>query len=70
MPYLTPQDLPEGDDCRPLSIPASTEWLALFGGALTELTKKYNWQDSGGLTVDETVEKMTEIIDAWYTESC
>jgi len=70
MPYLTPQVLPEGDDCRPLVIPASTEWLALFGGALTELTKKYNWQDSGGLTVDETVEKMTEIIDAWYTESC
>jgi len=70
MPYLTPQDLPEDDDCRPLSIPASTEWLALFGGALTELTKTWNWEDSGGLTVAETVAKMTEIIDNWYTVSC
>jgi len=70
MPYLTPLALPEGDDCRPLSIPADTDWLALFGGALTELTKTYNWQFSGGLTVDETVAKMTEIIDAWYQETC
>jgi len=70
MPYLTPQELPEGDDCRPLSIPADSEWLALFGGALTELTKSWNWEYSGGLTVDETVAKMTEIIDDWYTVAC
>jgi len=70
MPYLTPQDLPEGDDCRPLVIPAGSEWLALFGGALTELLKPWNWEYSGGLTVDETLEKMREIIDIWYNESC
>jgi len=70
MPYLTPQDLPEDDDCRPLFIPASTEWLALFGGPLTELTKTYNWEFSGGLTIAETVAKMTEIIDNWYTDPC
>jgi len=70
MPYLTPQELPGDDDCRPLFIPADTEWLALFGGALTELTKKYNWEYSGGLTVDETVAKMNEIMDGWYTEPC
>ena len=70
MPYLTPQDLPEDDDCRPLSIPASSEWLALFGGALTELTKTWNWQDSGGLTVAETVAKMEEIINNWYIVPC
>jgi len=70
MPYLTPQSLPEDDNCRPLSIPADSEWLALFGGALTELIKSYNWEYSGGLTVDETVEKMTEIINNWYSEPC
>jgi len=70
VPYLTPQDLPEDDTCRPLSIPASTEWLALFGGALTELTKRYNWQDSGGLTISETVAKMNEIVNAWYLDNC
>jgi len=70
MAYLTPQELPEDDDCRPLLIPADSEWLALFGGALTELTKTYNWQYSGGLTIDETVEKMTEIINNWYASPC
>lgn len=70
MPWLTPPDLPESDDCRSLSIPASAEWLALFGGALTELTQPWNWQDSGGLTVSETIDKMQEIIDAWYAGGC
>jgi len=69
VPYLTPQELPEGDVCRPLSIPDDSEWLALFGGALTELTKSWNWEYSGGLTVDETIEKIQEIIDIWY-EGC
>jgi len=70
VPYLTPPDLPESDDCRSLLIPASSDWLALFGGALTELTKTWNWEDSGGLTVAETVAKMNEIIDAWYNDPC
>lgn len=70
MPYLTPQELPEGDNCRPLSIPADSEWLALFGGALTELTKRWNWEYSGGLTIDETIDKMSEIIDNWYEVPC
>jgi len=70
MPYLTPQELPEDDVCRPLSIPADTEWLALFGGALTELTKTYNWEDSGGLSIEDTVAKMVEIINNWYDAGC
>lgn len=70
MPYLTPDEIPEDDDCRPLFIPASTDWLAFFGGALTELTKPYNWQQFGSVTVAETVAKMQEIIDAWYTDGC
>jgi len=70
VPYLTPDAIPEDDVCRPLSIPASTDWLAFFGGALTELTKKYNWQQFGAVSVDDTVAKMQEIIDNWYTEPC
>jgi len=69
MPYLTPQELPEEDACRPLFIPADSEWLALFGGALTELTKSWNWEYSGGLTVDETIDKVNEILNTWY-EGC
>jgi len=70
VPYLTPQELPEDDDCRPLFIPAGSEWLALFGGALTELVQIWNWEDSGGLSVADTIEKMQEIIDRWYIEAC
>lgn len=70
MPYLTPDSIPEGEICRPLSIPASTAWLALVSGALTELTKPYNWQQFGSLTVEETVAKMQEIIDAYYATAC
>jgi len=70
VPFLTPQDLPEGDVCRPLSIPASSEWLALFGGVLTELTKSYNWEYSGGLTVEETLAVMNERINDWYFTAC
>jgi len=70
VPYLTPQELPEGDVCRPLSIPADSEWLALFGGALTELTKPFNWEFSGGLTVAETIEQMENILALWYAGGC
>lgn len=70
MPWLTPDSIPEGDDCRPLSIPASSAWLALVSGALTELTLKYNWQKFGTLTVDETVAKMQEIVDGYYNSPC
>jgi len=70
MPWLTPDSIPEGDDCRPLSIPASSVWLALVSGALTELTKPYNWQKFGTLTVQETVDRMQQIVDTYYDTPC
>lgn len=69
MPYLTPDEIPEERDCRALSIPASTDWLAIVSGALTELTKTYNWEQQGSVTVDEAVAAMQTMIDAYY-EGC
>jgi len=66
VPFITPQDIPESDDCRSLSIPASSEWLALFGGALTEFLYSYNWEQTTGITVDETIAKMREIVNGFY----
>jgi len=66
MPFLTPNSLPEETDCRSLLIPASSEWLALFGGALTEFLYKYNWEQTTGIGIDETIAKMQEIIDGFY----
>jgi hypothetical protein len=70
MAWLTPDSIPEDDDCRPLSIPADSVWLALVSGALTELTKPYNWQKFGTLTVQETVDKMQAIVDDYYASPC
>lgn len=69
MPYLTPDSIPEGADCRTLLIPASTDWLAIVSGALTELVQKYNWQQFGTVTVDEAVAAMQTMIDQYY-EGC
>lgn len=72
MPYLTPDELPEETDCRSLFIPASTDWLAIVSGALTELTKHYNWEQWGSVTVDEAVGAMQAMVDAYYAacENC
>jgi len=66
VPYLTPDSIPEETDCRSLLIPASTDWLAIVSGALTELTKTWNWQQFGSVTVDEAVDAMQAMIDQYY----
>jgi len=66
VPYLTPDSIPEESDCRSLLIPASTDWLAIVSGALTELTKTWNWQQFGSVTVEQAVEAMQAMIDQYY----
>jgi len=70
MPYLTPEVLPEGDYCRPLFIPANSDWLAIVSGALTELVKPYNWERQGSVTVAEAVARMQLMIDQYYEVLC
>jgi len=70
VPYLTPDDLPEERDCRALLIPASSDWLAIVSGALTELTKTWNWQQGGAVTVDEAVSAMLDMISGYYIDPC
>jgi len=67
MPYLTPDEIPEETDCRSLLIPASSDWLAIVSGALTELVKTYNWEQRGSVTVDEAVAAMQTMIDTYYS---
>jgi len=66
MPYLTPQELPEERDCRALSIPANSDWLAIVSGALTELEKEWNWEQHGAVTISEAVDAMRSMITAYY----
>jgi len=45
-------------------------WLALFGGALTELTLPYNYQQFGTLTPQEMADACAEVINQWYADIC
>jgi len=67
--YLTLDEIPSGRLCRPLFIPDDSMWLALFGGALTELTLSYNYQQFGTLTPQEMAAACQEVIDEWYANS-
>lgn len=70
MPYLTPDSIPEDGDCRPLSIPASSEWFALVSGALTELLKPYNWVQFGAVSVEDTIARFQVMVDQYYEGGC
>jgi len=69
MPYVTPPSIPESTTCRALLIPDSTDWLAIFGGALTELIYKYNWEQVDGISVDDAIQAATLVINGFY-EGC
>lgn len=66
MPYVTPPSIPESTTCRALLIPDSSDWLAIFGGALTELIYKYNWEQVTGVSVDDAVQVAMQVIAGFY----
>lgn len=70
MPYLTPDEIPEVGACRPLFIPASSDWLAIVSGALTELVKSWNWEQQGSVTVPEALAVMENMIALYYAGTC
>lgn len=70
MPYLTPDEVPEGTACRPLFIPNDTAWLSLVSGILTEGTKVWNWEKFGTLTPQECADVIQLIVDGYYNDAC
>ena len=70
--WLTPQaSAPTEVFCRRLLIPLAVDWIAPINGALSELGKEYNWQQSDlGITVAETAAKYREIFDAFSQDHC
>lgn len=70
MPYLTPDSAPSGRVCRTISIPDDWQWLSLVGGALSELTKVYNFEKFGSLTPEETAEFFTDLLADFQTSKC
>jgi len=66
--WLTPDSIPTNRVCRVLSIPASSEWLALVSGALLELTKEWNWEEFGSITAEQAAEEATSVFMDYYEE--
>jgi len=64
MPYETPQSTPTNRICRRVLIPADGYWLAAYSGALLELTKDGNWQQSfGGISPSDAASVSLEIYE-------
>jgi len=53
MPYLTADNIPDDTICYVVRIPADSFAVAAFMGAVSELTKAYNWEEFGEMTPDE-----------------
>jgi len=70
MPYLTPDTPPSGRICRTISIPADWTFLALINGALTELTKVWNWEQFGTLTPQEAADFFQTLFDDFRESEC
>lgn len=68
--WLTPDEIPEDDTCRPLFIPNSTDWLAIVSGAILPLTRSWNWEQFGTLTPEQCAVRMQELMQQYYDSEC
>jgi microcystin-dependent protein len=66
--WLTPDSIPTERVCRVLSIPASSDWLAIVSGAVLELAKLHNWEEYGDLTAVEASDEAANIFADYYDE--
>jgi len=70
MPYLTPDSVPGDTTCRTILVPDSVSWDAIIYGALSELTKPYNWELYGATTVEEATAAVQLLLDGYVASSC
>ena len=69
--WLTPADIPAENLRRVLLIPNSPEWIGVINGILLELSDPENWEQFGSVSIDDTVAKWAEIMDAFFVgEEC
>lgn len=61
MGFLTPDSIPDSFVCRRVRIPNDVGWLELVNGALSVLTKPFNYELFGSVTPEECAELFTEM---------
>ncbi len=69
MPYLTPENTPANIRCWRLSIPVDEQFLGAILGQLLELTQAWNWEQTTGISVDDTVVLALEMFDEFSVGS-
>lgn len=70
MPYLTPQTLPSDVVCRTLRIPNDLRFIAAVQGALDELGKAYNWEQTDGISAQETADRALAMVYEEQRSQC
>jgi len=70
MPYITPEQTPTGDTCWCFVLPDDPHFRAAFFGAVSELMKTYNWEQTTGITVQETVAIALEMYESGKPNKC
>lgn len=63
MAFLTPEDTPVTTRCWRLNIPNNAQMRAVVIGHLLQLTHTYNWEQTTGISVDDTVALMQTMFD-------
>lgn len=56
MPYITPDSTPPSSNCRRLFVSNDEKMIAAILGQLLELTEAHNWEQTSGITVQETTD--------------
>lgn len=62
MPYHTPDTLPATFICRRLRMPNDLGFIMAVNGALFELTREYNWEQTTAVTPAQAAQAATEML--------
>jgi microcystin-dependent protein len=70
--WLTPQAAaPTTIRCRRLLLPLEVDWIMPVNGALVELTKEHNWeQSSGGITPEAAAAQFALLFEQYSEDNC
>jgi len=70
--WLTPQAAaPTTVRCRRLLLPLEVDWIAPINGALIELTREWNWEQSpGGITPKQAADEYALLFDQYSKDNC
>jgi len=70
--FISPADIPAGDICRNLIVPASQDWLGVFSEALSQTIYAYNYEqvNDTDLTPEAAAAEAYTRYEAWLDATC